>query len=128
MITYVAFFSDVEHEVAVVKSGYRVTLTYNLYFTDEDTLSALDSTDIPEFEGALFAALKSPDFLPNGGLLGFGLAFMYPVSPGTTLSHLLRLLKGSDATIKRVCDCLSLSTSLKAVYKDEDSELAVMVG
>ena len=31
-IGYVAFFSDVEHEVRHVKSGHRVTLTYNLYF------------------------------------------------------------------------------------------------
>jgi hypothetical protein len=32
-IAYVAFYSDVEHEVTVVRSGYRVTLTYNLYST-----------------------------------------------------------------------------------------------
>lgn len=31
-IAYIAFYSDVEHEVSVVNSGYRVTLTYNLYF------------------------------------------------------------------------------------------------
>jgi predicted 2-oxoglutarate/Fe(II)-dependent dioxygenase YbiX len=29
---YVAFFSDVEHEVTEVTSGHRVTITYNLYF------------------------------------------------------------------------------------------------
>ncbi|OBZ71679.1 hypothetical protein A0H81_08871 [Grifola frondosa] len=29
-VAYVAFFSDVEPEVPVVKSGYRVTLTYNV--------------------------------------------------------------------------------------------------
>src|SRR5712692_10045677 len=33
-IGYVAFFSDVEHEVAHVTSGNRITLTYNLYFDD----------------------------------------------------------------------------------------------
>ncbi|KAL1947048.1 hypothetical protein VTO73DRAFT_14009 [Trametes versicolor] len=31
-IAYVAFFSDVEHEVLPVLSGHRVTITYNLYF------------------------------------------------------------------------------------------------
>lgn len=36
-IGYVAFFSDVEHEVLPVKSGYRVTITYNLYFGDGET-------------------------------------------------------------------------------------------
>ncbi len=33
-IGFVAFFSDVEHEVTMVTSGYRVTLTYNLYFAE----------------------------------------------------------------------------------------------
>lgn len=32
---YIAFYSDVEHEVSLVKSGYRVTLTYNLSFDEE---------------------------------------------------------------------------------------------
>lgn len=31
-IAYIAFYSDVDHEVSVVNSGYRDTLTYNLYF------------------------------------------------------------------------------------------------
>jgi len=30
-IGYVAFYSDVEHEVNIVESGHRVSLTYNLY-------------------------------------------------------------------------------------------------
>jgi hypothetical protein len=28
----VAFFGDIEHEIAPVTSGHRITLTYNLYF------------------------------------------------------------------------------------------------
>ncbi|KAF8955841.1 hypothetical protein BDZ97DRAFT_1764411 [Flammula alnicola] len=32
---FVAFFSDVEHEVTPVTSGYRVTLTYNLYYAKQ---------------------------------------------------------------------------------------------
>ncbi|KAI0294544.1 hypothetical protein BC826DRAFT_1137333 [Russula brevipes] len=31
-IGYAAFLSDVEHEVAPVLSGHRITLTYNLYY------------------------------------------------------------------------------------------------
>ena len=31
-IAFAAFFSDIDHEVSVVESGYRVTLTYNLYY------------------------------------------------------------------------------------------------
>ncbi len=35
-VAYVAFFSDVEHEVSPVASGHRVTVTYNLYWDDAD--------------------------------------------------------------------------------------------
>jgi predicted 2-oxoglutarate/Fe(II)-dependent dioxygenase YbiX len=38
-IAYIAFYSDVEHEVTPVTSGYRVTLTYNLYFSTEPTIT-----------------------------------------------------------------------------------------
>jgi hypothetical protein len=33
-VVWVAFYSDVEHEVSKVEQGHRVTLTYNLYFVD----------------------------------------------------------------------------------------------
>jgi hypothetical protein len=32
----VAFFTDCEHEILPVKSGYRVTLTYHLFYGDEE--------------------------------------------------------------------------------------------
>ncbi|TFK65044.1 hypothetical protein BDN72DRAFT_734701, partial [Pluteus cervinus] len=28
---FIAFYSDIEHEVTLVESGYRVTITYNIY-------------------------------------------------------------------------------------------------
>jgi hypothetical protein len=43
-IGYVAFFSDIEHEVAPVISGHRITLTYNLYF-DDDSDGPVSSAD-----------------------------------------------------------------------------------
>ena len=42
-IGYVAFFSDIEHEVAPVTSGHRITLTYNLYFDDGGSVSPNDA-------------------------------------------------------------------------------------
>ena len=35
-IAFTAFYSDVEHEVTEVLSGHRVSLTYNLYYVDND--------------------------------------------------------------------------------------------
>jgi hypothetical protein len=45
-IGYVAFFSDIEHEVAPVISGHRVTLTYNLYFGDSGPVSMNDAVSV----------------------------------------------------------------------------------
>jgi hypothetical protein len=42
-IGYVAFFSDIEHEVTPVTSGHRITLTYNLYFDDGGPVSPNDA-------------------------------------------------------------------------------------
>ena len=39
-IGFVALYSDVEHEVSLVESGHRVTITYNLDFTDVEALLA----------------------------------------------------------------------------------------
>ena len=41
-IGYVAFFSDIEHEVTPVTSGHRITLTYNLYSDDGGPVSPND--------------------------------------------------------------------------------------
>ncbi|KAI6011609.1 hypothetical protein EDC04DRAFT_2765090 [Pisolithus marmoratus] len=56
------FFSDVEHEVSVVASGHRATLTCNLYF-------------IPEAQGLLVAPLCDPAIQPNSGYPAFGLRY-----------------------------------------------------
>ncbi|RDB15253.1 hypothetical protein Hypma_004841 [Hypsizygus marmoreus] len=132
-VLYIAFFSDVDHEVTTVKSGYRVTLTYNLFFkgptAGQPTLAL--SPVAPEdgvFEAALSSALKDAAFLPEGGLLGFGLSFQYPITPqfrATPLQDTLQRLKGSDAVIKRVCNKLALNVSLKAIYLDDATNCGV---
>lgn len=120
VVAYIAFFSDVEHEVAVVESGYRVTLTYNLYFADENSRPAI-TAEIPGFEEALSGCLENAEFLPSGGSLGFGLSFKYDLSSDskTGFSDLGTRLKGHDAEIKRVSERLGLKASIKAVYYDK---------
>ena len=36
------FFSDLDHEVAVVNSGYRLTITYNLFFDLDNPFQSTD--------------------------------------------------------------------------------------
>jgi hypothetical protein len=139
-IAYIAFYSNVEHEVAEVTSGNRVTLTYNLYFKlghDLEQLleSEVQASDIDtginvnptppsnkaEFKSTLSRLLLDPEFLPQGGRLGFGLQHQYPVDSKTgSVEGLLDCLKGSDAVIYRVCQELSLEASLQVMYSYDD--------
>jgi len=84
-IGYVAFFSDIEHEVTPVISGHRITLTYNLYFDDDGPVSANDivsehlsppltrASNEDAFREAFNSLLANPKFLGDGGTLAFGL-------------------------------------------------------
>ena len=131
---FVAFFGDIEHEVTEVKSGYRVTLTYNLYFGDDKsiivppTMLPVDDTEV-KIKKSLIALLNNPNFLPNGGLVGFGLSYLYPIGSGREidLHELGENLKGTDAAIKRACDSLSLKVSVKTVYTSDMNGVACLL-
>ncbi|OBZ71338.1 hypothetical protein A0H81_08863 [Grifola frondosa] len=134
-IAYIAFYSDVEHEVALVTSGYRVTITYNLYFSESPSpseiaaahpLSAIER----ELKTAFQSLLDDPTFMPEGGHLGFGLRHQYPI-PSTdndpdVLEDLEDRLKGSDAALMMVCRELGLDASLKMAFEDEEKLVVVM--
>ena len=122
-IAFAAFYSDIDHEVTPVTSGHRVTLTYNLYFSDEQPTTfpapvPIPSTSQTAFKEVLSQLLSEPTFLPEGGFLGFGLQHVYPVDPTANVQNLMNRLKGSDAIIQRVCAELSLGTTLRVVYED----------
>jgi len=124
-VAYIAFYSDIEHEVLKVSSGCRVTITYNLYLVgpalNEQVPSGVvpDLRDISNLQSTLRKLLKSPEFLPDGGILGFGLAHQYPVTFKTELKDLIEYLKGEDAHVYRACKELQLQPSLRMVYDDD---------
>ncbi|KAK7046413.1 Fe2OG dioxygenase domain-containing protein [Favolaschia claudopus] len=124
---YVAFYSDVIHTVEPVKSGYRVTLTYNLFLGDEaiHIVTNGGTRVLPDhhpdrlFDNTLRTLLADDQFLPRGGLLGFGLTHRYPIPSDekhNRIEPLLKLLKGSDARIRSVAEDVGLSTKVKIVY------------
>lgn len=118
-IAYIAFHSDVEHEVSMVRSGFRVTLTYNLYIDDDSSNPSLLCLRANEMalRTSLSSLLRDRNLLPEGGYLGFGLEFQYPLAHGgTKLDDLINSLKGGDAMIKRVLDHLDLDPQLKVIY------------
>jgi len=127
-LAYVGFYSDIEHEVLKVSSGRRVTVTYNLYLVDPASRpGALAVTPNPQsvsnLQATLRGLLKSPEFLPDGGTLGFGLAHLYPVTFETKLQEMMSYLKGEDAHAYRACRELQLQPSLQVIYDDDLSGL-----
>ncbi|KZP28259.1 hypothetical protein FIBSPDRAFT_852764 [Athelia psychrophila] len=129
-IAYVAFYSDVEHEITPVTRGHRITLTYNLYFADvadDDATAKPLPAVIPagvemHFNEKLAAALADNTVLPSGGYLGFGLSHAYPVSVKTDPSKMMNCLKGNDAVIQRACIRHSLQSFLRVVYTAPDED------
>ncbi|KIJ14966.1 hypothetical protein PAXINDRAFT_12235 [Paxillus involutus ATCC 200175] len=99
-ICFVAFFGDVEHEVLPVTSGYRVTLTYNLYYeTPHATSSYFPSPVHRDLKEALVELHE------------------YACSSHKFTGSLVHQLKGPDQILADVCDELNLRYSLKLLYK-----------
>ena len=123
-IGYVAFFSDVEHEVAPVISGHRVTLTYYLYFDNgrepsskgpaSEHRSLSRAVNENAFREAFQGQLENPEFLPQGGTLAFGLRHIYPIDRWNRrpLEHIYGVLKGSDAVVYQTVRALGFQPVL----------------
>jgi hypothetical protein len=134
-IGYVAFFSDVEHEVGHVKSGHRVTLTYNLYFGKPDPSNsqsaASERLSLPPavhqtaFRESFRALVENPEFLPDGGTLGFGMRHVYTIartddfaqSQPDPLEPIYGALKGSDAVVYQATHALGFQPVLYMFYE-----------
>jgi hypothetical protein len=73
-IQWAAFYSDCEHEVLPVTSGYRVTLTYNLYYNKNGcqipALSNWGSSTLPLYQ-VFSEVLQSNKFMPHGTAFNF---------------------------------------------------------
>ncbi|RPD54613.1 hypothetical protein L226DRAFT_493426 [Lentinus tigrinus ALCF2SS1-7] len=139
-IAYIAFFSDVEHEVLPVTSGHRVTITYNLYWAGPPAVAFPDELSVIHPKHSNFAAvgealvelLADPTFLPEGGTLGFGLRHAYPFEKRweygmpNPLEKLSGWLKGSDAALFRALGALSLDPNPWLIARTEDYDITVM--
>jgi hypothetical protein len=67
-VQWAAFYGDCLHEVLPVNKGYRVTITYNLYFNDSisrRTNIKQSCSSLPLYD-VLSKALKSKEFMPDG--------------------------------------------------------------
>ncbi|KAL6720878.1 hypothetical protein ACLMJK_002803 [Lecanora helva] len=123
-IQWAAFYSDCEHEVLEVKSGHRITLTYNLYVQERvgSLLRKHATVDSRQFDiyNRASEALKAADFLPRGGILGFYCRHAYAHSSNTHRNRLPYALKGLDAIFYSVFHRLGFNVRVKPIIFDND--------
>lgn len=103
-IQWAAFYGDCEHEILEVTSGYRVTLTYNLYTAEEPSATLSPGTDAhflnSPFHSLLCLFLRTPSFLPEGGLVGVRCEHGYAHTSNAMIAVAKpSLLKGIDAVV-----------------------------
>jgi hypothetical protein len=70
-------------------------------------------------DNLLRSSLRDPLFLPNGGILGFGLQHSYP--QGVNESSFLAELKGTDAVWVRALAAAGIQREFVAIYDDVES-------
>lgn len=137
-----AFFGDVLHEVERVESGYRITLTYTLH---RDTLPNPNTdmllTRATSFHAQLQRALADPEWMPEGGAIGFHCRHLYEetslaqaeakLKAGGSSAYAAKLkLKNEDAVVTAVLAAVGLQVHclrlLQMEYMEEDYVLEKM--
>lgn len=119
-IQWAAFYSDCEHEVFEVKSGHRITLTYNLYATAGNgalagQTSAFNPTMLPLYQ-EIKAMVTSTKFQAKSRLLGVYSTYAYP---HTQEEHGLPFcLKGIDMVLYEIFKSLGLKVNLCALLEN----------
>ncbi|KAF0320413.1 hypothetical protein GQ607_012339 [Colletotrichum asianum] len=119
-IQWAAFYSDCEHEVFEVKSGHRITLTYNLYATAGNgalagQTSSFNPTMLPLCQ-EIKAMVTSTKFQAKSRLLGIYSTYAYP---HTQEEHGLPFcLKGIDMVLYEIFKSLGLKVHLCAILEN----------
>ncbi|KAF4954426.1 hypothetical protein FGADI_5292 [Fusarium gaditjirri] len=126
-IQWAAFFSDCEHEVLQVTEGHRVTLTYNLFWTNygpasmSDNLQALDQEAL-HFYNALEKLLKNKHLMKEG-LVGFSCTHAYPHTSKSSTGNLHHMLKGIDMVVYQALKRILGTAEVAALVDDEEYRL-----
>jgi len=119
-IQWAAFYSDCEHEVLQVRSGHRLTLTYNLYASTPNPPNPTNSLNLPLTQH-MHSLLSNKHFLPTGGHLGFYTSHAYPhTSRAFNHSPFSPPLKGIDRALWETLPSLGCRVSLRPILDFND--------
>ncbi|KAF6798806.1 oxidoreductase [Colletotrichum sojae] len=126
LIQWAAFYSDCEHEVFEVKSGHRVTMTYNLYATPGSSsparqLPAFSPASLPLY-GKINALVASKRFQRKDRIIGFYSTHAYPHTVGEKHRNLPLCLKGIDMAVYETFRSLGATVHLCSVVEHKDTD------
>lgn len=112
IIKWVAFYSDCEHEINSVNSGYRVTLTYNIYLKEKTNISHELNNDL--IYNTLIKIKKNIIFYNY--ILGIATQHKYPTMNKFDEKNISKILKGIDLKLYLNLKKLNFNFWIKAVY------------
>ncbi|PYH31272.1 2OG-Fe(II) oxygenase [Aspergillus neoniger CBS 115656] len=127
-IQWAAFYSDCEHEIKTIKSGHRITLTYNLYVREmpgailAPIRPVLDPQTLPLY-GLIESLLTTPGFMNDGGVIGVFCCHAYPHSSGLAELLLPRALKGADLVVYAVFEALGIDVSILPILEPQEDSV-----
>ena len=123
-VAYVAFYSDVQHEVLEVTSGARITITYNLYYDSFRLPPPVLRLRIPipenHFTNSLREAYRDAAFIKECKYIGFGLEHQYPRTHCDDVYPGVMDLKGVDAYLFHALQDTMSSPTLRYLYQSEN--------
>jgi hypothetical protein len=114
---WAAFFGDVDHQIERIWGGARVTLTYLLRHDagGPPSRDAAGEDLAPRVQEAWQALLVNPNFLPEGGVLGYPCCHLY--HQDARFQRKQRPIARQSATMLKGRDHLVAATALQAGLK-----------
>jgi hypothetical protein len=114
---WAAFFGDVDHQIERIWGGARVTLTYLLRrgAGGPPSRDAAGEDLAPRVQEAWQALLANPDFLPEGGVLGYPCCHLY--HQDARFQRKQKPITRQSATMLKGRDHLVAATALQAGLK-----------
>jgi hypothetical protein len=112
-LRWVAMFGDVDHQIAEVKAGARVTLVYTLALSDKPRTDATFRAHLDTIADAAIALIGDDATLPKGGELYIPCEHMIVAPAEAKAPYPFEVLRGSDRAIAEVLARCGLATTVR---------------